>query len=124
VYGFGDVKTGFHSWVTGKEESKEAIFGAYDLGINFFDTANCYSCGTSEKYLREAVKELPHEKFVIATKVFIPMRTEGEGDSKNRCPTAAAFPVRKSCLRRRLYVRKKIFKFGPNGNVDLRNSRL
>jgi aryl-alcohol dehydrogenase-like predicted oxidoreductase len=41
--GFGDVNTGFHSWVVGKEESKKVILGAYELGINFFDTANCYS---------------------------------------------------------------------------------
>ncbi|MDR2741946.1 MAG: aldo/keto reductase [Treponema sp.] len=84
--GFGDVKTGFHSWVTGKGESKEAILGAYDLGINFFDTANCYSYGTSEEYLGEAVKELPREKIVIATKVFIPMRMEGEGDNRKTVP--------------------------------------
>jgi aryl-alcohol dehydrogenase-like predicted oxidoreductase len=78
--GFGDASTGFHDWVVGKEESCKAILGAYDLGINFFDTANCYSFGTSEEYLGEAVKELPREKIVIATKVFIPMRTIGEGN--------------------------------------------
>jgi aryl-alcohol dehydrogenase-like predicted oxidoreductase len=84
--GFGDAGSGFHSWVVGKEESKTAILGAYDLGINFFDTANCYSYGASEEYLGEAVRELPREEIVIATKVFIPMRTKGEGDSKKTAP--------------------------------------
>jgi len=84
--GFGDVTTGFHSWVVGKEESRKAILGAYDLGINFFDTANCYSTGTSEEYLGYAIKELPREEIVIATKVFIPMRTKGEGDGKKTSP--------------------------------------
>jgi aryl-alcohol dehydrogenase-like predicted oxidoreductase len=84
--GFGDAASGFHSWVVDREESKKAILGAYDLGVNFFDTANCYSYGTSEEYLGEAVKELPREEIVIATKVFIPMMTKGEGDSKKTAP--------------------------------------
>jgi aryl-alcohol dehydrogenase-like predicted oxidoreductase len=84
--GFGDASTGFHSWVVGKEESKKVILGAYELGINFFDTANCYSYGTSEEYLGEAVKEFPREEIVIATKVFIPMRMKGEGDNKKTVP--------------------------------------
>jgi aryl-alcohol dehydrogenase-like predicted oxidoreductase len=84
--GFGDVSTGFHSWVVGREESKKAILGAYNLGVNFFDTANCYSYGTSEEYLGEAVKELPREELVIATKVFIPMRIKGDGAAKKTAP--------------------------------------
>jgi aryl-alcohol dehydrogenase-like predicted oxidoreductase len=86
--GFGDAGTGFHSWVVGKEESTKAILGAYDLGVNFFDTANCYSFGTSEEYLGEAVKELPREEIVIATKVFIPMRTKCGGDDWHDRKTA------------------------------------
>jgi len=76
--GFGDVSTGFHSWVVGKEASKQAVLSAYEAGINFFDTANCYSAGTSEEYLGEAVRELPREEIVVATKVFIPMRRRGD----------------------------------------------
>ena len=84
--GFGDVNTGFHSWAVGKAETKKAVLGACDLGINFFDTANCYSYGTSEEYLGEAVRELPREEIVIATKVFIPMRTKGEGEKRKTAP--------------------------------------
>jgi aryl-alcohol dehydrogenase-like predicted oxidoreductase len=84
--GFGDASTGFFSWVVGKEESKKVILGAFELGINFFDTANCYSYGTSEEYLGEAVKKLPREEIVIATKVFIPMRKKGEGDNRKTAP--------------------------------------
>ncbi|NLM62030.1 MAG: aldo/keto reductase, partial [Clostridiales bacterium] len=44
---------------------------ALDLGINFFDTANSYSAGTSEEYLGRALKKhVPRDKVIIATKVF------------------------------------------------------
>jgi aryl-alcohol dehydrogenase-like predicted oxidoreductase len=84
--GFGDVSTGFHSWVVGKEETKEVVQGAFSLGINFFDTANCYSNGTSEEYLGEAIKGMPREEIVVATKVFIPMRTKAEGGARRTAP--------------------------------------
>jgi aryl-alcohol dehydrogenase-like predicted oxidoreductase len=93
--GFGDVNTGFHSWVVDREESKKVILGAYDLGINFFDTANCYSYGTSEEYLGEAIMELPREKIVIATKVFIPMRIEGEGENRKTAPNGGGLSRKK-----------------------------
>ena len=84
--GFGDVSSGFHSWVVDKESSKKAILTAYDSGINFFDTANCYSYGTSEEYLGYAIKDLPREELVIASKVYIPMRFTGEGSNKRTVP--------------------------------------
>jgi aryl-alcohol dehydrogenase-like predicted oxidoreductase len=45
---------------------------AYDLGVNFIDTANVYAHGTSEIYIGNALKELniPRDKIVIASKVF------------------------------------------------------
>jgi len=84
--GFGEVTTGFHNWVIGKEESIKVIHKAYDWGINFFDTANCYSNGTSESFLGEAIKAFPREEVVIATKVFIPMRTKGDDINKRAAP--------------------------------------
>ncbi|KAI8579745.1 hypothetical protein K450DRAFT_240131 [Umbelopsis ramanniana AG] len=59
-------------WVVEEDESLPLIKQAYDAGINFFDTANVYSNGTSEIILGKAIKKfsLPRNKIVVATKVF------------------------------------------------------
>ena len=69
---FGDSEGRFHKWTLGYEDTKKMIKHALDLGINFFDTANVYSEGTSEEYLGQALKELGVKRsdVVIATKVF------------------------------------------------------
>ncbi|MFA0751069.1 MAG: hypothetical protein SLRJCFUN_001472, partial [Candidatus Fervidibacter sp.] len=76
--GFGDPNVGWvHSgWVLRYEESLPIIKRALDLGINFFDTANVYSLGTSEEILGRALKELGvnRDEVVIATKVFFRLR--------------------------------------------------
>jgi voltage-dependent potassium channel beta subunit len=69
------------SWLTyggyvERENAVNAIRTAYDLGINFFDTANVYERGGAEVLVGEALKAYPRESYVIATKVFWPM---GEG---------------------------------------------
>lgn len=77
---FGDVTTGFRDWVINEQDSRVIIKKALDLGINFFDTANCYSYGTSEDYLGRALKEFANrDEVVIATKVFIKMREGPNG---------------------------------------------
>ena len=48
---FGDPASKMHAWTLDPEESEAIIRHALGLGINFFDTANCYSGGTSEEYL-------------------------------------------------------------------------
>ncbi|KAG0769133.1 hypothetical protein G6F17_003640 [Rhizopus arrhizus] len=60
------------SWVKDEKESIEDIKKAYAAGINFFDTANVYSCGESERVLGKALKEInaPRSRIVVATKVF------------------------------------------------------
>lgn len=69
---FGDSEGRFHKWTLGYEQTKEMIQHAFSLGINFFDTANVYSEGTSELYLGRALKELgvKREDVVLASKVF------------------------------------------------------
>ncbi|KAG1054581.1 hypothetical protein G6F46_010850 [Rhizopus delemar] len=59
-------------WVKDEEESLELIGKAYDAGINFFDTADGYSNGESERILGKAIKKfnMPRSRIVIATKVF------------------------------------------------------
>lgn len=73
--GFGDPNSGFHDWVIEEEESKKVIKKALELGINFFDTANIYSYGASEKILGNALKEYANrDEIVVATKAFSQMK--------------------------------------------------
>lgn len=68
---FGDPASKMHAWTLNPRESEEIIKHALGLGINFFDTANCYSAGTSEEYLGRAIKKnIAREKVVLATKVY------------------------------------------------------
>ena len=83
--GFGDVSTGFHQWVVDEAQSREVIKRALDLGINFFDTANVYSAGTSEEYLGRALKDFAdRDKVVIATKVNFRMHEGPNGAGLSR----------------------------------------
>ncbi|WP_404303312.1 aldo/keto reductase [Paenibacillus sp. DP01] len=68
--GFGDAKRWVHQWVLDEESSRPVIKKALELGINFFDTANVYSLGTSEEILGRALKDYAsRDEIVIATKV-------------------------------------------------------
>lgn len=68
---FGDPASNMHAWTLSEEESEKIIKTALDLGINFFDTANVYSAGTSEEYLGRAIKKnVARDKVVLATKVY------------------------------------------------------
>lgn len=68
---FGDPASNFHAWTLNAEESELLVKRALDLGINFFDTANVYSNGTSEEYLGRAIKNnVARDKVVLATKVY------------------------------------------------------
>ncbi|MEW9032908.1 MAG: aldo/keto reductase family protein [Planifilum fimeticola] len=69
------------SWLTyggyvDKEQAISVIDKAYELGINFFDTANIYMNGEAERIVGEALGKYPRESYVLATKVWGPM---GEG---------------------------------------------
>lgn len=68
---FGQPSEDFHQWTLNPQETETVVKKALDLGINFFDTANCYSHGTSEEYLGRALKNnIARDKVVIATKVY------------------------------------------------------
>ncbi|MCR2821667.1 aldo/keto reductase [Lederbergia panacisoli] len=83
--GFGDVNTGFHPWVLDEEDSRTVIKKALDLGINFFDTANVYSSGTSEEYVGRALKDFANrDEVVIATKVRFRMHDGPNGEGLSR----------------------------------------
>ena len=67
---FGKAGT-MHDWTLDEAQTEEVVHHALDLGINFFDTANGYSAGTSEEYLGKALKKLTtRDKVVIASKVY------------------------------------------------------
>ena len=68
---FGDPASKMHAWTLNSEDSEKIIKHALDLGINFFDTANGYSAGTSEEYLGRAIKNnVERDKVVLASKVY------------------------------------------------------
>lgn len=67
---FGKAGT-MHDWTLDESETEQIVRHALDLGINFFDTANGYSAGTSEEYLgRTLKKNVSRDKVVIASKVY------------------------------------------------------
>ena len=67
---FGKAGT-MHDWTLNEKESEKVIAHALDLGINFFDTANGYSAGTSEEYLGKAIRNhTTRDKVVLASKVY------------------------------------------------------
>lgn len=83
--GFGDATKWIHSWVLDEQKSREIIKHAIDLGINFFDTANVYSLGTSEEYLGRALKDYANrDDIVIATKLCSQMREAPNGSGTSR----------------------------------------
>ncbi len=68
---FGVPSEDFHLWTLNYEDSSAMVKKALDLGINFFDTANTYSHGTSEEFLGKAIREhTTRDKVVLATKVY------------------------------------------------------
>jgi len=72
---FGDPRLqpyGGGGWIVGKEEAFKVLNRAWDLGINFFDTANVYSMGKSEEILGEFLQGR-RDDAVVATKVYFPM---------------------------------------------------
>ena len=75
--GFGDAKSGQHTWTLDEEHSREIIKHGLELGINFFDTAIAYQGGTSEQYLGRALKDFTNREDVVVATKFLP-RTEEE----------------------------------------------
>ena len=69
---FGKPSEDFHLWTLDEPQTRELVKTALELGINFFDTANVYSHGTSEEFLGQALRELgvPREQVVVASKVY------------------------------------------------------
>jgi aryl-alcohol dehydrogenase-like predicted oxidoreductase len=77
---YGVPERGGHPWSLDEERSRPFIQRALELGINFFDTANVYSDGTSEEIVGRALKDFANrDEIVIATKVHGVMRQGPNG---------------------------------------------
>lgn len=88
---YGVSGRGAHSWTLDADKSRPLIKQALELGINFFDTANTYSDGTSEEIVGGALRDFAQrDEVIIATKVFFPM---GKG------PNARGLSARRFCAR-------------------------
>lgn len=82
---YGEPDRGPHPWSLSEEESRPFIRKALELGINFFDTANVYSDGTSEEIVGRALREFANrDEIVIATKVHGRMRPGPNGGGLSR----------------------------------------
>ena len=82
---YGEPDRGHPVWSKGEEEARPLIRHALEVGVNFFDTANLYSNGSSEEILGRVLKELAdRDEVVIATKLRHPMRPGPNGRGLSR----------------------------------------
>jgi aryl-alcohol dehydrogenase-like predicted oxidoreductase len=82
---FGAPERGSHPWSLDEETSRPFIRDAVEAGINFFDTANVYSAGSSEEIVGRALAEYAHrDEIVLATKVHGVMRKGPNGSGLSR----------------------------------------
>jgi aryl-alcohol dehydrogenase-like predicted oxidoreductase len=82
---FGDPQRGTHEWTLPEEESRTLIRRAIELGINFLDTANVYSLGSSEEIVGRAIRDFAdRDAIVLATKVHGRMRGGPNGGGLSR----------------------------------------
>ncbi|WP_434666942.1 aldo/keto reductase [Klebsiella sp. B345] len=82
---FGEPDRGNHAWTLPEESSRPLIQHALENGINFFDTANSYSDGSSEEIVGRALRDFAHrDEVVVATKVYYPVGDLPEGLSRGQ----------------------------------------
>ena len=82
---FGEPERGIQSWSMGEDDTRPLIRQAIEAGINFFDTANVYSAGSSEEILGRALADFgTRDELVIATKVHGRMHPGPNGQGLSR----------------------------------------
>jgi aryl-alcohol dehydrogenase-like predicted oxidoreductase len=82
---YGVAERGQHPWTLNEEQSRPFIRRALELGINFFDTANVYSDGTSAEIVGRALRDFARrEEIVLATKVRFKMHDDPNGQGLSR----------------------------------------
>ena len=77
------------SWLTygggvDRERAEACVRRAFEVGINFIDTANVYAHGRAESFLGEVLRGVPRERYLLATKVFFPMSPTDRGLSADQ----------------------------------------
>jgi aryl-alcohol dehydrogenase-like predicted oxidoreductase len=77
------------SWLTyggavDRERAEACVAKAFEVGINFIDTANVYSRGRAEEFLGEVLAPRPRDSYVLATKLFFPMSETDRGLSREQ----------------------------------------
>jgi aryl-alcohol dehydrogenase-like predicted oxidoreductase len=77
------------SWLTygggvERSQAEACVAAAFDVGINFVDTANVYALGGAESFLGEVLAARPRESYVLATKLYFPMDDTGENQGLSR----------------------------------------
>jgi len=75
------------SWMTyggavAREQAEACVAKAFELGIDFIDTANVYSGGGAEEFLGEVLADRPRDSYVLATKLYFPMSDADRGLSR------------------------------------------
>ncbi|MET9231092.1 aldo/keto reductase [Lentzea sp. NPDC003310] len=82
---YGDPQRGGHPWSLREEDARPFVKAALDAGINFFDTANVYSAGSSEEITGRALHDFARrEEIVLATKVYNRMHEGPNGSGLSR----------------------------------------
>lgn len=64
------------------EKARACLDAAFEVGINFIDTANVYGRGTAESFLGDALGDRPRDSYVLATKLYFPMSDADRGLSR------------------------------------------
>ncbi|MFC4507612.1 MULTISPECIES: aldo/keto reductase [Streptomyces] len=117
TYGLPD--RGTHEWSLDEEASRPLIRQALDAGINFFDTANVYSDGTSEEIVGKALREFARrDEIVLATKVCLPMRQGPNGGGLSRKAILSELDQSLTRLGTDYVDLYQIHRFDPNTPVE------
>jgi 1-deoxyxylulose-5-phosphate synthase len=69
------------SWLTygggvPRDQAEACVRKAFEVGINFIDTANVYSAGRAEEFLADVLSDRPRDSYILATKLYFPMNGE------------------------------------------------
>ena len=96
---YGEPDRGPHPWSLGEDDARPFFRQAIEAGINFFDTANTYSAGSSEEITGRALRDFANrDEIVLATKVFMPV--EGTGPNRAGLSRKAIMSAIDASLRR------------------------
>ena len=92
------------SWLTygggiAREQAEACVARAFEVGINFIDTANVYARGGAEEFLGEVLAARPRDSYVLATKLYFPMDDTGENQGLARAQVAKQIDLSLARLR-------------------------